>query len=897
MSSIVENPSISCNRTPFLSDGECDRGKVDVRQFEDFPFCDPVDPTPPEVPEETIGAYKSVNTPPSCQCIDIDYDLSAQYVTRSSAGLQQSRRAELYTRNFRAIGDCCSGHYHADMFLEVQCPIVDPRPKKMRATVGYGDGASSQSEVFCVMDKNECTMEFKDVNFNVDLKCPIRVFSPHMLGDEYDNIGGPGDSVLSTNVSFSDNGVDTTQSYVDIVKSGDGDECLSSFEYRPTIDLTIPCIFPPRMDGSITMSAGYRCPDCKAPENKKFHIWSEPECTLRVEPGEYYLTVPCPIPEDLGDDGDISIGVEFKRRIPTEESEGSENRPFKVVAYDCGVSFEGGDYNLAVPCPIPDGLSGDIAMSIKWDGSPGASAGSAGTIPFQTSMDGCDGNGGNMAVQSGNYNLVAPCPIGTVDGSISMSVRYGDKKGNQFPLTVRTAGCGIEVDPGSYDLRIPCPGGSSSATIAMSVGYGDESIITPFRITSADCELSVSSGSYDLRIPCPIDFEGGTVSIKAGYGDSSESNVTPLRVYAHCCDVTVTPGSYDLKLPCPFGPVPVKATASVHVAYGDGSGSSSPVSVKPDGCSLSAETGYYELMLPCPVGDVDGTIKVSADWTDIGGSEESSARNLEIKASDCSLSVTGGEYDLKIPCPIGNIDGRVTMSVGYGESSESKIKALEVSVTDCKVSVTPGEYDLKIPCPVDGFNATVSVDAQYGKKTEVKGTPLRIEATDDCNLSATGGQYKIILRCPIDDMIVVGAEQGKDEKGDLKVTPPEDGKGYKLNVVFPKMKKGPKGKDGPPGKDYELSVSGDCPGDKGDDWRPGTVVYNKNTGNLTIEGTQVFIGKPPEGDPGDDGKGIDPDGVDLYLEKIAPAIFSLEFEFGGFGHASATIYTKFILDE
>ena len=74
-----KNDPKSCNRQPFLSEGGCDRGSVDIRQFDDFPFCESFAPTMPEIPPEIVDTPIELPVPPSCACFNIAYAMNMKY--------------------------------------------------------------------------------------------------------------------------------------------------------------------------------------------------------------------------------------------------------------------------------------------------------------------------------------------------------------------------------------------------------------------------------------------------------------------------------------------------------------------------------------------------------------------------------------------------------------------------------------------------------------------------------------------------------------------------------------------------------------------------------------------------------------------------------------------------
>ena len=114
----------SCNRRPFLSGDGCDRGSVDINQFDDFPYCDKIDPTMPAIPPEIVDTPLQIPVPPSCACVNIKYALNFKYSKDRKFGANA---------DFIARGDCCEGNYVSNFNLQIPCPILGGGSKKIKS--------------------------------------------------------------------------------------------------------------------------------------------------------------------------------------------------------------------------------------------------------------------------------------------------------------------------------------------------------------------------------------------------------------------------------------------------------------------------------------------------------------------------------------------------------------------------------------------------------------------------------------------------------------------------------------------------------------------------------------------------------------------------------------------
>ena len=161
------NTPAPCNRAPFVSDSGCDRGSVDVRQFDDLPYCGKISPILPKIPPEVEDAPISINIPPPCACVNVRYKWGA-------LGYNSVQRAFSASASFTAQsgGDCCEGKYETNFRLKLACPVVGKSPKKIKMRIAYGQGTASFSDSYLKPDSVGCTIDAKDMDINLNIPCP-----------------------------------------------------------------------------------------------------------------------------------------------------------------------------------------------------------------------------------------------------------------------------------------------------------------------------------------------------------------------------------------------------------------------------------------------------------------------------------------------------------------------------------------------------------------------------------------------------------------------------------------------------------------------------------------------------------------------------------------------------
>ena len=330
-----DNP-ISCNRRAFERDENCDRGTVDVNQFDDLPFCDPINPSEPDIPPEIVDTPLNLPIPPACSCINISYKLETHYGPNLTS-----------TAGFKAIGDCCSGNYESSINLAVPCPVPSKFNQKSFAVKNVRD--AKRVGVDLLSKTGECSFRVDDGAVDLQVECPI----PNKINS----------------ITLSKGWVDTTD------KSGEeqtweiltnGDEC--TFNVSKTLDLKIPCPLP-QGNQTISVSSNFN----KDNNNKSdVTIGTGSVCSFSFAK-EISLNIPCPIVNKIS----TSIGDDDKFEFIVGKNKGCDlsnitfNYP-KCLFYIGGecvtlgkkINIIGGSCtNLKADY---DNSTGELTLSVYW---------------------------------------------------------------------------------------------------------------------------------------------------------------------------------------------------------------------------------------------------------------------------------------------------------------------------------------------------------------------------------------------------------------------------------------------------------------------------------------------------------------------------------------------------
>lgn len=433
-----------CNRRPFQSGDGCDRGNVDVTQFDDFPYCNTIDPTDPQVPPEIVDAPMSVLLPAySCSCINIKYKFDFKY-SRS--------RDFVASGSFSADGDCCEGNYGTTMNLQIPCPVLSGGDKKIKMSIGYGDGAGSFEGDLISADASNCTIAPHDVTIRLDIPCPV--------------IGSDASKQISARIKYGSGGASDAKKYMAVNPTDCKIEALDA-----ALSLEIPC---PVVDGDKKIKIGISYGDGFNGASAKVVRADHERCTIEPNEADFNLSIPCPLPN-------ISIKAEY-----SEVGSSAETGMTVTSSYnqkDCRKTFTIKtaipNFAVNVPCPVQGGED-EVTMEVKYGGGSG----------FKGQLIAVDHDTCTVSTVSNTISLSIPCPVkiplsGTGLSSLNAHMKLGisyfgglDNLGfesfsDDFILT-DLSDCGIQAKSINAKLHIPCPVNKTGLKIETEID-GDAS--------------------------------------------------------------------------------------------------------------------------------------------------------------------------------------------------------------------------------------------------------------------------------------------------------------------------------------------------------------------------------------------------------------------------------------
>ena len=302
----------SCNRVPFLSGEGCDRGDIDIHQFDDLPFCENISPTTPKIPPEVIDSQIVIPVPPPCACININHKFKLNY---NSTGKFSANTA------FKSRGDCCAGNYEANFDLKIPCPINGKG--SIGAGISWGNGDSFK-KVDIAHKTDPCGLEFKNPEIRLQIPCPII-----------------GNGQITAGVSWGA-GAPVTKTIAK--KSG---TCSLQFD-NPVFDLKIPCPIEDNGEKKIKVNVEYG--DTPNPNvEETFARVSHDNCSIELLQPEFNLNIKCPL-----QNGDKELKLK-----PVQYVSNPVDKNIRYVHGDrtqCNLEVLEPELQIQAPCPLT-GLS------------------------------------------------------------------------------------------------------------------------------------------------------------------------------------------------------------------------------------------------------------------------------------------------------------------------------------------------------------------------------------------------------------------------------------------------------------------------------------------------------------------------------------------------------------
>ena len=520
----------SCNRQPFLSDQECDRGSVDIHQFDDFPLCESIDPTQAEIPPEIVDTPINLPVPPACACFNIDYALKLKY---------NKKRLFAAAADFSAKGDCCEGNYVSNFNLEIPCPVLGSgASRRIKMKIGYGNGKGSAEVSYLRANQDSCTIEAKNVDIDLNIPCPIqkKVDRKVKIGISYGQaFRGASAKVVEANA----------------------EKCELEI-LEPTFTLNIPC--PVKKGGNKKIKIGISYGKDFKPASGSV-IKTGDSCTIEANPVTFALQIPCPI---LGREGQ---NPKIRAKIGWGSKQRSVSASFiNANPKECTIEPKDVNLDLQIPCPVKKEGGKKIKIGIAYGQQFRSASGSV-----IKATDNC-----TIEANPATFDLQIPCPV-RKDGNrkIKIGIQYGQKFKSASASVIKAGdSCTIEANPATFDLQIPCPlhhttwhrpriidGRRWCYTMWRRRWIGDgwngsySSFSTSFiRINESSC--LIETGRLDLDIKCPI--KGGETGwkkfriVKKWAGTTSNVSTSLLYVDKTNCQLqTKDLVSMNLDIPCP----------------------------------------------------------------------------------------------------------------------------------------------------------------------------------------------------------------------------------------------------------------------------------------------------------------------------------------------------------
>lgn len=536
---------LACNRRPFLSDSGCQRGSVDIHQFDDLPFCQKINPTPAKIPPEIVETPLQVPVPPACTCININHALSFKYSTN-----RKFRAAA----SFKANGDCCEGNYDAKFDLQVPCPIIPAeKSKKFSAKfkLGRNGTAVSAAASYIRLNKDSCTIDPKDVDLNIELPCPIH-------GVSYPK-------KIKMAIGYGNGNRSAAQSYINANQNSCTIEAKDI-----NFDLQIPCPVK-NITSNKRVKASVKYGTDKE-VSQEYLTANTNSCTVSASDINLQLQIHCPIKQ--------SQGGKIKARIAYGDSFNSATASFLAANNnDCTLEPKSPHLQLYIPCPVKN-ADKKVSIGIKW----GQENSKVSKAVIKANSSAC-----TIEPVESEFNLNLPCPISNNKSAVvSAKVRYGTANTDSATLlSLDHSTCTIEgKDKKTLDLKIPCPisdTGNQTITI-KALKYGSPQSVTQTILTKSNCSITGSNVSFDLNVPCPVSSAGSKkIAIGIGYsGTTAKGGSATFLTTGSNCTIAGQNASINLSLPCPVNSSNFSFTASYSTGSGEGTASIQSTAV--NGC-------------------------------------------------------------------------------------------------------------------------------------------------------------------------------------------------------------------------------------------------------------------------------------------------------------------------
>ena len=621
-----------CNRQPFQSESGCDRGSVDVHQFDDLPYCGPLALTRPDIPPEVVDGPVPVPLPTfSCTCINIDHKFNLAYSRIGSgedatpvAGSASDYRFDASV-SFKAKGDCCEGNYESRLNLRIPCPVkcqTESSAPRLAVGIGYGNGPQSASASILRTNCESCTLEAIPASLNLNIPCPVTTG-----GEEEEKC-----AKLAPGVDFGPNGGKLSYKYL---------------PYNPLALSNEPVWAVHSSRSDVTVYFAYRNGDWR-PINvgplMKNGAWIsiyeqlgmggllDVHCT----PASYDYNV-----FDPEDDKRLHVSIKYGSTPFRGDPSRNSSVSMSYLSYDeanCKIGPHTTRVKLSLPCPI------------KVPGKPWQR-----DVKLMT-------------------ELVRPEEL--EDSGVEV-------------LKLDSSICALipPEDPEPITLQVRCPivNKVSSGRIEMAVSYGTGPQKKPVLIMDElKCEIEAVEKEVHLNLPCPAHPSGIRTITALG------ATVPYATVNSQTCDIDF----HDVRLPdiewdakCPVGKGGKGVLAFNPITFYKGTlhTATQEFVTKPNSrCGVDIGNMTFSLSVPCPIKSNKGKKKLRAKTTlggldNLGGVTGIGWESITFASigESCSLALNGGSFNLKVPCPIGkdNLKIRAEATTTYASSASMYVES------------------------------------------------------------------------------------------------------------------------------------------------------------------------------------------------------------------------------
>lgn len=306
-----------CNRQPFRSGDGCDRGNVDIHQFDDLPFCDSMDPTEASIPPEVLDTPLLLPVPPPCACFSIEHKFKFNY---------NKENKFVASASFAAKSDCCAGQYLENFNLEMPCPIADDTPghgkkkKKIKIKLGYSDRGKSESRSYMDVDEDSCAILARNVDFNLNLPCPVRSST---------------NPKIKAQVQYG-----TAKTVSAEFMEQDKEDCTVHGK-DATLNLTVPCPVQSSANPKIKAKVEY---GEAATASEEFMEQNKDNCTVKGKDVNLNLKIPCPVKATASNTITAKVGFGIAESVAQSF--------LTTDSAKCEIQGHNVTLDLKIPCPV-----------------------------------------------------------------------------------------------------------------------------------------------------------------------------------------------------------------------------------------------------------------------------------------------------------------------------------------------------------------------------------------------------------------------------------------------------------------------------------------------------------------------------------------------------------------